>query len=245
MSNKITILIATLNSESTLQNLFDSLLNQTDPNFDIFISDGLSTDKTIEIIRFNQKKLNIKFHSTSDFGIYDALNRGLGYVISDYYLVVGSDDILNSHTIENYLSILGSFPFDIICTSIQQNGKIINPKKRLGWLYGMPGITSSHSVGMLINRKLHDKFGYYSQNYHIAADQLFIKTVVYGGASVYHSNFVSGEFSVNGISGTDSLSLITDIFRVQFETEKFKFLQIILFMLRLFKFYVREFIISK
>ena len=49
MSVNITILIATLNCESSLQNLFDSLLNQTDPNFDIFISDGLSTDKTVEI----------------------------------------------------------------------------------------------------------------------------------------------------------------------------------------------------
>mgnify|MGYP000197244408 CR=1 FL=1 len=245
MSFNITILIATLNCESSLQNLFDSLLNQTDPNFDIFISDGLSTDKTVEIIKSNQKKLNIKFQSVSDFGIYDALNHGLRYVLNGYYLVVGSDDTLNSRTIENYFSILRSFPADIICTCILQNGRIITPKKRLGWLYGMPGITSSHSVGMLINRKLHDKFGYYSQNYPIAADQLFIKTVVYGGASVFHSKYVSGEFSVNGISGTDSLSLITDIFRVQFVTEKFKFLQIILFILRLFKFYVFKCIFSK
>jgi glycosyltransferase involved in cell wall biosynthesis len=52
----ISICIITLNEEGTIASMLDSLLGQTKKAKEIIIVDGMSTDKTIEIIRHYQKK---------------------------------------------------------------------------------------------------------------------------------------------------------------------------------------------
>lgn len=55
----ISICTITLNEESTIASLLDSLLNQSKKAGEIVIVDGGSTDRTIEIIRHYQKKYGV------------------------------------------------------------------------------------------------------------------------------------------------------------------------------------------
>jgi len=52
----ISICIITLNEEGTIASMLDSLLGQTKKAKEIIVVDGMSTDKTVEIIRHYQKK---------------------------------------------------------------------------------------------------------------------------------------------------------------------------------------------
>lgn len=56
MDIKISVAIPTYNESSTIEGLLDALLNQTVPPDEILVSDGGSTDKTVEIIK---KYMNI------------------------------------------------------------------------------------------------------------------------------------------------------------------------------------------
>ncbi|MBL8350015.1 MAG: glycosyltransferase [Burkholderiaceae bacterium] len=237
---KITILTATLNAAAVLPRLIASLRAQTDADFVWVIADGGSTDES-RMLLADCSDLQIRIDEAADFGIYDALNRGLRLIADGYYLVVGADDTLAPDAIENYRRVAdASGQPDFVAAGIEQGGRSVMPRKNLGWLYGMPGVASSHSVGLLVKRSCHDRFGLYSRRFPITADQLFVKQALQGGASIAHARFIAGEFSIAGTSGADSLGLLTELFRVQVRTERFVALQYLLFATRLTKYFVRS-----
>ena len=87
----LSIITATLNSIEYLPKLIDSLRKQKDREFEWVVADGASTDGTLELLK-SVTDLDILITSESDFGIYDALNRGIKVCSGDYYLVLGDDD---------------------------------------------------------------------------------------------------------------------------------------------------------
>lgn len=236
-SNKITILTATLDAEFFIGRLIDSLRNQIDRNFEWVVVDGCSSDKTHALID-KVNEFPVRLLVSKDFGIYDALNKGVQVISEGYYLVIGADDFLLPDAIKNYRAALDEGNFDIVTTSIRRDHKIIHPNKGLGWLYGLPGVAGSHAVGMIIKVELHKNYGLYSKRFPIAADQYFVKKALAGGASILRKDFIAGDFSTEGTSGSDPVGLLTEIFRVQLLTEKYVALQFLLFAVRFLKLYI-------
>ncbi len=58
----VEILLATYQSEAYLREQIDSILNQTDTNWQLLIHDGGSTDSTLEIVRLYEQKYPHKIH---------------------------------------------------------------------------------------------------------------------------------------------------------------------------------------
>jgi glycosyltransferase involved in cell wall biosynthesis len=237
---RISILTATLNAANLLPRLIACLRAQTDGDFEWVVADGGSTDGTQALLH-DAADLRIRLTESSDFGIYDALNRAIRQVEQGYYLVVGADDLLFENAVADYRAhaTTAGVP-DFVAASIRQAGRTIPARSGLGWLYGMPGEASSHSVGLLIKRSCHDRFGLYSRHFPIAADQLFVKTALQRGATIERISEVVGEFGTDGTSGSDSLGLLTELFRVQVRTERSVALQYLIFAARLSKYYVKS-----
>ena len=179
---KITVLTATLNVENVIRPLIQSLVGQTDRNFNWVVVDGCSNDSTVALIS-EAHELDVTILKVQDFGIYDALNRGVALIEYGYYLVVGADDTLAADAIKNYRASAFFGNTDIVCAAIIRGNRKVLPRRRFGWLLGMNGVASSHSVGMAINVDLHKKFGMYSNKFPIAADQLFVRACIAGGVT--------------------------------------------------------------
>ena len=114
------------------------------------------------------------------------------------------------------------------------NGNVSHGHSGKSWLYGMFAYVSGHSVGTLIRRNLHDRFGEYSRRFPVAADMYFLKTVCQDPNTVIaRPAFVAGEHGKEGLSSIDKAATFCDCFRVQLETEPGKLLQILLFILKL------------
>lgn len=236
----ISVITATFNAEAVLPNLIASLRGQTDTDFEWVVVDGASSDRTIELVRASGLPRMVVI-SEPDFGIYDALNKGVRVAAGQYYLVLGADDILDKDAIRNYRSALDPVPParpDIVTARVRAGSAVIAPRPGMAWLYGLQGYVSSHSVGCLIRTGLHATYGYYSRRFPIAADQYFIKTAVRGGARVVSVDFVAGEYGC-GISSTDVAGTLSEIFRVQLQTERSKLVQLLLYLARLLKNYSR------
>lgn len=100
MSRKIlfSIIIPTHNAATTISNCLKSLLQQTFENFEILIMDGASTDATVSIAKsFHDNR--IKICSEPDFGIYDAMNKGIKIAEGDWLYFLGSDDELYNNKV--------------------------------------------------------------------------------------------------------------------------------------------------
>lgn len=230
----ISIITATYNAAQHLPRLIASLRAQTNKDLEWVVADGGSTDGTIDLLK-EVKDLEVVIDSRPDFGIYDALNRAIKLSSGEYYLVLGADDILYDDAIDNFIKSILHKECDIVSAQIVCNGKILSAKKKLKWLYGQNYYISMHAVGCLIKKDLHDKFGFYSHLYPIGADFLFLKRIGDAGCRIYHVDFISGEFGANGLSRTDILASLADVYRAQIQTGECKLVQTLLFMLRIMK----------
>lgn len=103
MSNlqpKLSVITVVYNNVHDIERTLLSVLNQTYPNIEYLVIDGLSNDGTLDII--NQYKVT-KLISEKDQGIYDAMNKGLAIATGDYVLFMNSgDEIYAADTVAKY-----------------------------------------------------------------------------------------------------------------------------------------------
>lgn len=102
---KISIITVSYNSEATIKDTIESILNQTQTDFEYLIVDGSSKDSTLEIIKsyeedFLKKGIDYKWISEPDKGIYDAMNKGVNLSTNDIVSFINSDDWYDERTVE-------------------------------------------------------------------------------------------------------------------------------------------------
>jgi glycosyltransferase involved in cell wall biosynthesis len=90
-SEKLSIVIPTLNQSDTLEHTILSIINQDYNNYEIIVIDGGSTDETQSILRkysawIAQNKIGI------DNGQSDAINKGFDYATGTIFAWINSDD---------------------------------------------------------------------------------------------------------------------------------------------------------
>ena len=109
---KISIITSVFNGEDYIAQTIKSVLEQTYHDFEYIIIDGNSTDDTISIVRsfeeqFNSKKINYKWVSESDTGIYNAWNKALKVISGDWVVFIGADDyFINNKVLNNMIPFL-------------------------------------------------------------------------------------------------------------------------------------------
>lgn len=175
----ISIITATFNSAKTLKDTIQSVLRQTNKDFEYLIIDGGSTDETIDIVKSYESEFSgrLKWVSEKDHGIYDAMNKGIKMASGDVVGILNSDDYFTSddilQTVDNAFK---SHEIDAIYGDIHfiRDG---NPQKcvryyssrmfRPFWLrFGfMPAHPSFYC-----KREVFEKAGLYSLDYEIGAD---------------------------------------------------------------------------
>ncbi|MGO5078922.1 glycosyltransferase [Lactobacillus amylovorus] len=109
-SKKVVIMMATYNGEKYIQDQIESLQNQTFTNWELYISDDNSTDRTVDIIKNIQNKEDrikkIIRNDSSYHGAYANYFNILYYVKKncskyDYYFYCDQDDVWLPNKIED------------------------------------------------------------------------------------------------------------------------------------------------
>ena len=105
MSVKLSIVIPCYNSAKFINNTIDSIINQSNNNFEvIFIDDG-STDNTVSIINSKLYKKNIlyKVISQSNSGVSAARNKGIDNSKGEYICFLDSDDTIRENFVDKMI----------------------------------------------------------------------------------------------------------------------------------------------
>jgi len=116
----------------------------------------------------------IKVYYGLDSGIYNALNFGVEQVKTEYYLVLGVDDIFDFEKLDMISLALTTLKSDIFFLSIKKNNVIVNSIRPDRILSGPPGVFPSHTGGAIIRKSLHLDHGLYSESYQVLSDGLFV-----------------------------------------------------------------------
>lgn len=98
----ITILTPTYNRKYIIRKAYQSLLQQTDKDFEWLIIDDGSTDETEALIKsfIREKKIKIRYYYKDNGGKHTALNYGINKIKSKYTLILDSDDELLPDCVE-------------------------------------------------------------------------------------------------------------------------------------------------
>lgn len=95
----ISVIIPVYNSELYLKECLDSVINQTYKKIEIICVDDGSTDHSLDILNFYQKKdSRIKVFTQENSGPSAARNKALDMAKGDYISFVDSDDFLKPYT---------------------------------------------------------------------------------------------------------------------------------------------------
>ncbi|MBO5215686.1 MAG: glycosyltransferase family 2 protein [Clostridia bacterium] len=129
----ITVFTPTYNRAYIIDNLYRSLLSQTDKDFEWVVVDDGSTDDTakyFEKVLKNDNGFNVTFVSVPNGGKHRAINKGVTLAKGEMFFIVDSDDYLTADAIEKIKKWKGTLPADCKWAGVSgargyANGRVI------------------------------------------------------------------------------------------------------------------------
>lgn len=111
---KVTVFTPAYNRAYTLNQLFESLKQQTVYDFEWLIIDDGSTDNTFALIESfqNNQLFDIRYYRQENSGKHVAINNGVDLAEGELFFIVDSDDYLTDDAIEKIISWSSTLPSD-------------------------------------------------------------------------------------------------------------------------------------
>lgn len=177
MGKTVSLILTTYNSADNLARTLESIEKQDYPQIEVNIKDGGSTDDTLKIIKEYESKsrYRVKWTTSPDRGIYDAMNQG--YSLAEGDLIVFFNDLfLYPDVVSQMVKIIEGSPrcvgahADLVYADEERVVRYwkMGPQKSLylGWMPGHPTL--------FLKREVYEKYGLYNPEYKIAADYEFM-----------------------------------------------------------------------
>lgn len=177
---KISIITVTYNSVATLRDTFESVLSQTHQDFEHWIIDGNSKDRTVALIKEYESRYGGRLHwiSEPDNGLYDAMNKGISRATGEVIGILNSDDFFTSTDVLRNVSdtfesqgcldaVYGDIHFvndNDLLKSVRyySSAHFKASKLRYGFMPAHPSL--------YVRREVYQQVGPYSLDFKIAAD---------------------------------------------------------------------------
>lgn len=124
---KISIIVPVYNAENELKKSVDSILNQTEMDFEVILVDDGSQDNSLKICRhYAEIDCRVKVIHQENTGVSAARNAGIAIAAGDYIGFVDSDDWIELQMYERLLSeaeVSGAEVVMCDATTVYDNGK--------------------------------------------------------------------------------------------------------------------------
>lgn len=176
----ISLITATYNSEATIRDTLESVLNQTYKDIEYWVIDGGSKDGTSDIVRGYEEAFGgrLRWISEPDKGIYDAMNKGIMRATGDVVGILNSDDFFTSDDVlatvadtfsneRNIDALYGDIHF-VRPDNLKKCVRYYSSKMFRPWLMRW-GYMPAHP-SFYCKKSIYDKYGLYSLDYKICSD---------------------------------------------------------------------------
>lgn len=126
---RLTILMPAYNTERFVAEALDSLLNQSFSDFELWIIDDGSTDRTRSIIDQFQDMRIKRFYHNENRGRVEVVNELVHQVNTEYFTITDADDVSQKQRLERQVSYLDAHEDVIMCgtayIAIDENGFVV------------------------------------------------------------------------------------------------------------------------
>jgi glycosyltransferase involved in cell wall biosynthesis len=165
---KYSIIVVTRNNASGLSSTLRSIRQLDHEQKETIVIDGASDDNTMGILAENEDIVT-HFVSEKDTGIYNAMNKGIGYVTGDYVVFMNAGDCFAD---SNVLLMVNGSDGDIILGGESYGGKVRMVKPQMS-LYDILSMGINHQA-VYYRREVLQRYGF-DESYRLIAD---LKSVV-------------------------------------------------------------------
>ncbi len=177
----VSIITVSYNSETTIKDTIESVLNQSYQNIEYIIIDGQSKDSTLQIIKsyensFSKRGITYSWISEPDKGIYEAMNKGLKKAKGNLIGIINSDDWYEPDAIASILNLNKTNNQAIISGAMN---RVTHQKKVYKTMYNknIVNIKSYMPINhpaTFVPKSVYEKVGNFDESYQLSADYDFI-----------------------------------------------------------------------
>lgn len=207
----ISVITVCYNSADTIRKTIESVLNQTYPEVEYLIIDGLSQDGTVTVAeeyaeKFAEKGYAYRIISEKDKGIYDAMNKGIRLATGDIVGIINSSDWYEKECLKTVAESYEKDPFDLFYADInliKENGQIIVKHSKHD---RFPTSRHWNHPTTFVTKKTYDELGTFKcEGLHDDFD--FLLRCRKSGKKAVIVNKVLADFTVGGASNKKDLKL--------------------------------------
>lgn len=206
---KVSIITPCLNSEKTIRQTIESVLNQTYQNIEYILIDGGSKDATIDIIRKYQPRFGgrLRYVSEPDEGIYDAMNKGIKMSHGELIGIINSDDFYERQSVERAVMAMTEDRYQLIYgylriierSGVEKYVKITADK--------LPMQMMPHPT-CFVTRQTYIRYGLFLTQFKIAADyDLVLRFFKAGDVKFILCPEIQASFRAGGASSSNKTAL--------------------------------------
>jgi len=214
ISPKISVVTVVFNGEKYLEETITSVINQTYDNVEYIIIDGGSTDRTIDIIKRYEEKIDY-WVSEKDNGIYDAMNKGIEYSTGYYINFLNAGDtyfdkntILNISKLHKYDVVYGNTLY------VTPHGKYKRAAhKILNYKNLKKGMKVCHQ-SIFYRKSLFNDFGLFNLNLKYVADYEHLIRIAKNNVKFYNTNIIHDLYIEEGFNSNHWLKSNIEVFKV-------------------------------
>lgn len=184
----VSVITVVFNGERHLDEALLSVIRQTYDNIEYIIIDGGSTDRTVEIIRKYEEKIDY-WVSEQDEGISDAFNKGISVAHGEYIQLLNADDWLAPDKVEESVVAMEEHPdIGFVFGDLQMVASGDKPSLRICGdvtyrnviCYLMPRL--NHPT-VLARRSIYEECGLFDKRWRIAMDYDWLLRITLAGVA--------------------------------------------------------------
>lgn len=174
---KLSIIIPTFNSATSLEKCLRSVAVQTFRDYEIIVQDGGSSDETVDKIKKFQHanpSIDLKLFVEKDKGPYDAMNRGIRRAGGAWLYFLGSDDELHDSSVLSVVMAQSDGECDVLYGSVKVVGDSDWAKNNRFYdgVFDLKKLLNRNIChqAMFYRKKFLGRVGPYNLNYPLLAD---------------------------------------------------------------------------
>jgi glycosyltransferase involved in cell wall biosynthesis len=143
---KVSVVTVTYNAEKVLAKTMESVLDQTCHDYEYLVVDGKSTDGTMDVVRDFESRLlegefgisreQLRCVSEPDKGLYDAMNKAIGFAKGEFvWFINAGDKVFSLDTLQMVVDAIDQNPdTDVVygqTVIIGENDEVLGERHRI------------------------------------------------------------------------------------------------------------------